>query len=80
MSNHFYLLVETPEVNLATGMKLLLRTFSQVWNWRRMRRGHFFQGRFKSIPVKASDSDSSCLKIMADYLYLNLARAGLAGG
>ena len=80
MSNHFHLLVETPEANLVTGMKLLLGTFSQGWNRRRMRRGHVFQGRYKSIPVNASDSDPYYFKIVADYIHLNPARAGLAGG
>jgi putative transposase len=80
MSNHFHLLVETPEANLVTGMKLLLGTFSQGWNRRRMRRGHVFQGRYKSIPVNASESDPYYFKIVADYIHLNPARAGLAGG
>jgi REP element-mobilizing transposase RayT len=80
MGNHFHLLVETPEANLVTGMKLLLGTFSQGWNRRRMRRGHVFQGRYKSIPVNASDSDPHYFKIVADYIHLNPARAGLAGG
>jgi REP element-mobilizing transposase RayT len=80
MSNHFHMLVETPEANLVTGMKLLLGTFSQGWNRRRMRRGHVFQGRYKSIPVNASDSDPYYFKIVADYIHLNPARAGLAGG
>ena len=80
MSNHFHLLVETPEANLVTGMKLLLGTFSQGWNRRRMRRGHVFQGRYKSIPVNASDSDPYYFKIVADYIHLNPARAGLIGG
>lgn len=80
MSNHFHLLVETPEANLVTGMKMLLGTFSQGWNRRRMRRGHVFQGRYKSIPINASDSDPSYFKIVADYIHLNPARAGLAGG
>lgn len=57
MNNHFHLLVETPEANLVTGMKQLLGTFSQGWNRRRMRRGHVFQGRYKSIPVNAIESD-----------------------
>jgi len=80
MSNHFHLLVETPEANLVTGMKMLLGTFSQGWNRRRVRRGHVFQGRYKSIPVNASDSDPYYFKIVADYIHLNPARAGLAGG
>lgn len=80
MNNHFHLLVETPEANLVNGMKLLLGTFSQTWNRMRMRRGHVFQGRYKSIPVNASDSDPYYFKIVADYIHLNPARAGLAGG
>ena len=80
MGNHFHVLLETPEANLVTGMKLLLGTFSQGWNRRRLRRGHVFQGRYKSIPVNASDSDPYYLKIVADYIHLNPARAGLAGG
>jgi putative transposase len=80
MGNHFHLLVETPEANLAAGMKLLLGSFSQGWNRRRGRRGHVFQGRYKSIPVNASDSDPYYFRIAADYIHLNPARAGLAGG
>ena len=80
MNNHFHLLVETPEANLVTGMKQLLGTFSQGWNRRRMRRGHVFQGRYKSIPVNAIESDPYYFRIAADYIHLNPARAGLAGG
>lgn len=80
MENHFHLLVETPEANLVTGMKLLLGSFSQGWNHRRSRHGHVFQGRYKSIPVNASDSDPYYFRIVADYIHLNPARAGLAGG
>jgi REP element-mobilizing transposase RayT len=54
MGNHFHLLLETPEPNLVTGMKYLLGTFSQGWNARRSRRGHIFQGRYKSVPVSAA--------------------------
>lgn len=80
MDNHFHLLVETPEANLSSGMKLLLGSFSQGWNRRRLRRGHVFQGRYKSIPVNASDSDPYYFRIAADYIHLNPARSGLAGG
>jgi REP element-mobilizing transposase RayT len=34
MGNHFDLLLETPEANLAAGMRVLLGTFSQAWNHR----------------------------------------------
>jgi REP element-mobilizing transposase RayT len=80
MSNHFHLLLETPQANLVTGMKWLLGTYSQGWNRARKRRGHVFQGRYKSVPVSGSDSDPYYFRIVADYIHLNPARAGLAGG
>jgi REP element-mobilizing transposase RayT len=80
MSNHFHLLLETPQANLVTGMKWLLGTFSQGWNRARRRRGHVFLGRYKSVPVSGTDADPYYFRIVADYIHLNPARAGLAGG
>jgi hypothetical protein len=80
MGNHFHLLLETPEPNLVTGMKWLLGTFSQGWNARRSRRGHVFQGRYKAVPVSAAAESPHYFRIVADYIHLNPARAGLAGG
>lgn len=80
MGNHFHLLFETPQANLVTGMQWLLGTFSQGWNRARLRRGHVFQGRYKSVPVTGTDADAYYFRIVADYIHLNPARAGLAGG
>ena len=80
MGNHFHLLLETPEANLVTGMKWLLGTFSQGWNRARQRRGHVFQGRYKSVPVNGEETGAYYFRIVADYIHLNPARAGLAGG
>ena len=80
MGNHFHLLVETPEANLVSGMKLLLGGFGQAWNRRRKRRGHVFQGRYKSVPVSGESEDAFYFRMVADYIHLNPARAGLAGG
>ena len=80
MGNHFHLLLETPESNLVSGMKQLLSTYSQGWNRARRRRGHVFQGRYKAVPVNGSTSDAYYFKALADYIHLNPARAGLAGG
>lgn len=80
MGNHFHLLLETPQPNLVTGMKWLLGVFSQGWNRARGRKGHVFQGRYKSVPVNGSEADRYYLRIVADYIHLNPARAGLAGG
>ena len=78
--NHFHLLLETPQANLVTGMQWLLGTYSQGWNRARLRRGHVFQGRYKSVPVTGTDADAYYFRIVADYIHLNPARAGLAGG
>ncbi len=80
MGNHFHLLLETPQANLVSGMKLLLGTFSQSWNRKRLRRGHVFQGRYKAVPVNGSEFDPYYFRIVADYIHLNPARAGLTGG
>jgi hypothetical protein len=44
IGNHFHLLLETPEANLSSGMRVLLGTFSQAWNSRYQRRGHVAGG------------------------------------
>ena len=81
MRNHFHLLLETPEPNLVSGMRLLLGAFSQAWNRLQGRHGHVFQGRYKAIPVAGERAgDASQFKVVADYIHLNPARARLAGG
>ena len=80
MGNHFHLLLETPEPNLVAGMKWLLGVFSQGWNRRRLRRGHVFQGRYKSVVVNGEERDGWYFRVVADYIHLNPVRAGLAGG
>lgn len=80
MGNHFHMLVETPEANLVDGMGWLLGTFSQGWNRVRQRRGHVFQGRYKAVPVNGEESGVYYFRIVADYIHLNPARVGLAGG
>ena len=80
MGDHFHLLLEAPQANLVAGMKWLLGVFSQGWNRVRGRKGHVFQGRYKSVPVSGSDADPYYFGIVADYIHLNPARVGLAGG
>lgn len=81
MGNHFHLLLETPEPNLVSGMKLLLGSYGQAWNRRHKRHGHVFQGRYKSIPVAGeAAADPYHFRMVADYIHLNPARAGLVDG
>jgi putative transposase len=78
MSNHYHLLLETPEPNLVAGMKWFQGTFTQRFNLLFKRRGHLYQGRYKALPVEA-DRGSSYFREVGQYIHLNPFRAGLAG-
>ena len=73
MSNHYHLILETPEGNLSRIMHYLNGSYTTYINAKRKRRGHLFQGRFKSIVV---DKDSYLLEL-SRYLHLNPVRAGM---
>jgi len=44
MDNHYHLLIETPDGNLALGMRQMNGVYTQLFNNRRHRTGHLFQG------------------------------------
>lgn len=73
MTNHYHLVVETPDGNLSKGMRQLNGVYTQYSNRRHRRVGHLFQGRFKAILV---DRDSYLLEL-ARYVVLNPVRAGM---
>lgn len=73
MSNHYHLLIETPEANLSRGMRQLNGIYTQKFNWKHRRSGHLLQGRYKAIVV---DKDEYLLEL-ARYLMLNPVRAGM---
>ncbi|GBE10856.1 hypothetical protein BMS3Bbin12_00578 [bacterium BMS3Bbin12] len=72
MSNHYHLLVETPDGNLSKGMRHLNGVYTQATNRRHTRSGHLFQGRFKGVIV---DKNRYLLEL-ARYVVLNPVRAG----
>ena len=45
MDNHYHLLIETPDGNLAIGMRQLIGVCTQLFNKLHGRIGHLFQGR-----------------------------------
>lgn len=71
MTNHYHLLIETPEKNLSKIMHHINSSYTTYTNVKRKRSGHLFQGRFKSIVV---DKDSYLLEL-SRYLHLNPVRA-----
>lgn len=52
MSNHYHLILETPEANLSLAMQWLNVSYAAWFNARARRVGHLFQGRFKSVLVE----------------------------
>jgi REP element-mobilizing transposase RayT len=54
MSNHFLLVMETPNANLVDGMKWLLGTYTKRFNARHKLFGHLFSGATKHCPWTAA--------------------------
>jgi putative transposase len=75
MSNHFHLVVETPQPNLVLGMKWLLGTYAIRFNRRHKEFGHLFSVRYKSLIIDGSGT--GYLKSVCDYVHLNPVRAQL---
>jgi putative transposase len=73
MPNHYHLLIETPEGNLARGMRQLNGTYTQHANQRHQRVGHLFQGRYRSILI----DKANYLLELSRYIALNPVRANL---
>jgi putative transposase len=71
MDNHYHLLIETPDGNLALGMRQLNGVYTQLFNRAHGRPGHLFQGRYKSILIQ---KDSHLLEVCR-YVVLNPVRA-----
>lgn len=81
MSNHYHLLVETPEANLVDGMRWFQSTYTKRYNGRNKLVGHLFQGRYKDLIMDSSDPEGSgemdYFLTLSDYIHLNPVRAGL---
>ncbi len=73
MTNHYHLLVETPDANLSKGMRYLNGVYTQRFNRKNACVGHVFQGRYKAILV---DGDAYLLEL-SRYIVLNPVRAGM---
>ena len=74
MTNHYHLLIETPQANLSCGMQLLNGVYTQWFNRQHGRVGHLLQGRYKAILV---EKESHLLEL-ARYIVLNPVRAKMA--
>ena len=75
MSNHYHLVIETPEPNLVAGMSWLQNTVTRRHNVKHRLWGHLFGGRYKAVLV--DDESPTYLPTLIDYVHLNPFRAGL---
>lgn len=73
MTNHYHLLIETPDANLSKGMRYLNGVYTQRFNRLNISTGHVFQGRYKSILVEKA----AYLLELSRYIVLNPVRAGM---
>jgi putative transposase len=73
MTNHFHLVVETPEADISAGLHRLSFLYAQYFNRKYDVDGHVFQGRFKAVVVQ---SDLQLLRVIR-YVVTNPVRAGL---
>jgi REP element-mobilizing transposase RayT len=73
MSNHYHLVIETPDGNLSKGMRQLNGLYTQDFNRRHDRVGHLFQGRYKSFLIQKENY----LLAVCRYVVLNPVRARL---
>ena len=67
MTNHFHLVVETPQGNLGRFMQSLLTAYTVYFNLRHRRHGHVTQGRYGARVV---EGDAYLLKL-SRYVHLN---------
>jgi len=75
MTNHYHLVIQTPQGNLSEVMHFINGSYTNYINRKRGRQGHLFQGRYKAILV---DGDTYLLE-GSRYLHLNPVRAKLVG-
>ena len=71
MSNHYHLLMETPQANLSSAMQWLNVSYAVSYNRRHGRNGHLFGGRFKALLIDAE----AYLTHLSRYIHLNPVRA-----
>jgi REP element-mobilizing transposase RayT len=74
MTNHYHLLLETPQANLSTALQWMNVSYATYFNKKYNRSGHLFQGRFKALLINADEY----LSTVSRYIHRNPVQAGIA--
>jgi len=81
MSNHYHLVLRTPQANLVAGMRWLQNTYTRRFNVRHQLWGHVFGSRYKAVLVESREFGcGDYLSNLIDYVHLNPIRAGTVDG
>ena len=75
LSNHYHLMIETPEPNLVAGMQWLQNTVTRRFNVRHRAWGRVFGDRYKAVALEGQAP--YYYEALLDYIHLNPVRAGL---
>ena len=73
MTNHYHILVQTPDANISRCMRHLNSVYTQRYNSRHGFNGPLFRGRYKSILV----CEDSYLLQLVRYIHKNPVKAGI---
>jgi putative transposase len=73
LSNHYHLLIQTPDANISRCMRHVNGVYTQRFNREHTSDGQLFRGRYKAILI---DADSYLLGVLR-YIHRNPLRAGL---
>ena len=75
LSNHYHLMIETPEPNLVAGMQWLQNAVTRRFNVQHRAWGRVFGDRYKAVAVEGRAP--FYYETLLDYIHLNPVRAGL---
>ena len=73
MPNHYHLLVRTNRANLKKSMQWFGTAYTLRFNNRNLKKGHLFQGRYKSILIQ----NDAYLTQLSCYIHRNPLKAGI---
>lgn len=73
MSNHYHLLIQTPDGNLSRCMRHVNGVYTQRFNRFHKQEGQLFRGRYKAVLV---EGDSHLLEVLR-YIHRNPLKAGI---
>lgn len=73
MTNHIHLAIQVGDIPLSRIMQNVSFRYTRYINYRKQRKGHLFQGRYKALLI---DADNYLLELVA-YIHTNPVRAGM---